>query len=126
MGIRRRTDDMRAVTPAQRADQAPRAKAGGVVERWKAQLAAGQDLTDDHPTDGQNINRSPSGKPHDRAHGGNQGLSDIGVLISLAVLALVLVGGYFLVMKLVQISRQEDCFLAGAGNCATPQMRSNH
>jgi hypothetical protein len=125
MGIGRRTDDMRAVTPTQRTDQAPRAKAGGVVERWKEQLAAGQDLTNDHSTDEQNINRFPSGEPHDRDHSGDQGLSDVGVLINLAVLALVLVGGYFLLMKLVEISRQEDCFLAGGRNCAALQMRSN-
>jgi hypothetical protein len=80
MGIRRRTDDMRASTPAHGADAAARAKAISVV---------------------------------------------VGVLINLAVLDLVCVGGYFLLMKLVEISRQEDCFLGGGRNCVRLQVPSN-
>jgi hypothetical protein len=41
MGIRRRTDDMRASTPTHGADPVARAKAISVVEQWKKQLAAG-------------------------------------------------------------------------------------
>jgi hypothetical protein len=127
MGIGRRTDDMRAVTPTQRTDQAPRAKAGGVVERWKEQLAAGRDLeaTGEPSTNDQTGNPTPSAQPHGRHHRGYQGLSDVGVLINLAVLALVCVGGYFLLMKLVEISRQEDCFMAGGRNCAPLRVPSN-
>ena len=125
MGIRRRTDDMRA--PAHGADPVARAKAIAVVERWKKQLAAGPDLegTEEPPTDEPSSKRSASGEPHHKDRGGGQGLSDVGVLINLAVLALVCVGGYFLLMKLVEISRQEDCFLGGGRNCARLQVPSN-
>jgi hypothetical protein len=128
MGIRRRTDDMRASTPTHGADQAARAKAISVVERWKEQLAAGQDLerTAEPAANDPSSNRSPSGEPHDRDRGGDQGLSDVGALMNLVVLALVCVGGYFLLMKLVEISRQEDCFLGGGRNCARLQVPSNN
>jgi hypothetical protein len=125
MGIRRRTDDTRA--PAHGADPVARAKAIAVVERWKKQLAAGQDLerTGEPSTNESSRNRSASGKPRDKGRGGDQGLSDVGVLINLAVLALVCVGGYFLLMKLIEISRQEDCFLGGGRNCVRIQVPSN-
>jgi hypothetical protein len=127
MGIRRRTDDMRAPTPTHGADPVARAKAIRVVERWKKQLAAGQDLerTGEPSTNESSRNRSASGKPRDKGRGGDQGLSDVGVLINLAVLALVCVGGYFLLMKLIEISRQEDCFLGGGRNCVRIQVPSN-
>jgi hypothetical protein len=127
MGIRRRTDDMRASTPAHGTDPAARAKAISVVERWKKQLAAGQDLerTGEPSTNEPSSRRSASGEPHHKDRGGDQGLSDVGVLINLAVLALVCVGGYFLLMKLVEISRQEDCFLGGGRNCVRLQVPSN-
>jgi hypothetical protein len=127
MGIRRRTDDMRASTPIHGPDPVARAKAFSVVEQWKKQLAAGQDLerTEEPWTNEPSSNRSASGKPHDKGRGGDQGLSDVGVLINLAVLALVCVGGYFLLMKLVEISRQEDCFLGGGRNCVRLQVPSN-
>jgi hypothetical protein len=127
MGIRRRTDDMRAATPTDGAARKARAKGVGVVERWKEQLAAGRDLagTGEPSTNDQSNNRSPSGKPHDRDRSGAQGLSDVAVLIDLVVIALVCVGGYFLLMKLIEISRQEDCFMGGGRICARSQVPSN-
>jgi hypothetical protein len=37
----------------------------------------------------------------------------------------VCVGGYFFVMKLVNISRQEDCLISGRRNCAPIEAPSN-
>jgi hypothetical protein len=102
MSAGRHTDDKRAATPTNRTSAA-RAKTVGVIERWKEQLVAGHDLTAGEPaTNDQSDGRSAprSGDVH--------GLSDLGVLISLAILGLACVGGYFLLMKLAEISRQED------------------
>ena len=52
--------------------------------------------------------------------GRDQTPSDLFILGSLALIALACVGGYFLLMKLVDISRQEDCVLAHRRNCADP------
>jgi len=62
----------------------------------------------------QSINRPRSGKP-----GSEQTLSPLDILAIMVALALVCVGGYFLLMKLIDVSRQEDCLLAGRRNCAT-------
>jgi hypothetical protein len=57
----------------------------------------------------------PFGEPR---HGGDdEGPSNIQVLLSLVGVALTLVGGYFLVMKLINMSRLEGCLLAGNKNC---------
>ena len=61
-------------------------------------------------------NRSRSGKPHNE--NGEQTLSPLAILVVLALIALACAGGYFLLMKLIDISRQEDCLLAGRRNCA--------
>ena len=45
MRIRRHNDDMRAATSTNRANLAARAKTVGIIERWKEQLVAGEDLT---------------------------------------------------------------------------------
>jgi hypothetical protein len=42
------------------------------------------------------------------------------ILAFFVVLAVAIVGGYFLLMKLIEISRQEDCMLGGGRSCATP------
>src|ERR1700678_1607678 len=78
MGIRRRTDEMRAAPPIRGAAQTPRAT--GVVDRWKEQLAAGRDLegTGEPSTNDQSNDRSPSGEPHGRDRSAGQGLSDVG------------------------------------------------
>jgi hypothetical protein len=62
-------------------------------------------------------NRSRSGKP--RNGGGEQTLSPLAIFVVLTTIALACVGGYFLLMKLIDVSRQEDCFLAGRRNCAS-------
>jgi hypothetical protein len=52
-------------------------------------------------------------------------LSPRAVLVVLAAVALACVGGYFLLMKLIDVSRQEDCLLAGRRNCAAIEVPSN-
>jgi hypothetical protein len=64
----------------------------------------------------ETASRSRSGKP--RHGGGEQTLSTRDILVVLAIIALACVGGYFLPMKLIDVSRQEDCLLAGRRNCA--------
>jgi hypothetical protein len=59
-------------------------------------------------------NRSQTGERGEQAPSGRA------ILAFFVVLAIVLVGGYFLLMKLIEISRQEDCMLAGRRNCAAP------
>ena len=112
----------KARTPTNRTDPAARPKTVGVVERWKEQLAAGEDLTGTRKpsTDDESDGRLRSGDRSD-VHG----LSDLGVLISLVILGLVCVGGYFLLMKLIEISRQEDCLLGGGRSCVRLQLPSN-
>jgi len=124
MGIRRHTNDMGAATPTNRTNPAARAKTVGVVERFKQQLAAGEDLTGtrEPSTNDESIGQS---SPRSRDGSDFHGLSDFGVLISLVILGLVCVGGYFLLMKLVEISRQEDCFLGGGRSCARLQLPAN-
>ena len=66
--------------------------------------------------DDETGNRSRSGKP--RNGGGEQAPSPRAIVAFLAIIALVCVGGYFLLMKLIDVSRQEDCLLASRTNCA--------
>ena len=49
---------------------------------------------------------------------GEETLSGREILIILAILALVCVGGYFFIMKLIDVSQQDDCILAHRRNCA--------
>ena len=44
--------------------------------------------------------------------------SGISILVFFTILAMVGVGGYFLLMKLINMSHEEDCILAGRRNCA--------
>ena len=67
--------------------------------------------------------RSGIGKP--RNEDAEQTLSGRDILVILAVIALVCVGGYFLLIKLIDVSRQEDCFLAGRRNCAAIDVPSS-
>jgi hypothetical protein len=55
---------------------------------------------------------------------GEQTLSPRAIFVALAAIALVCVGGYFLLMKLIDVSRQEDCLLAGRRNCAPIEVPS--
>ena len=68
-------------------------------------------------------NRSRSAKPRNGA--GEQTLSPLAILVVLTIIALACVGGYFLLMKLIDVSRQEDCLLAGRRNCAPIEVRSS-
>jgi hypothetical protein len=61
-------------------------------------------------------NGLPSGKPADGD--GGQTLSGREILIVLALVALAVVGGYFFLMKMIDVSRQDDCVLAQRRNCA--------
>jgi len=54
-----------------------------------------------------------------------QTLSPRAILVILAAVALACVGGYFLLMKLIDVSRQEDCLLAGRRNCAAIEVPAN-
>jgi len=40
------------------------------------------------------------------------------ILVILVILALACVAGYFFLLKLIDVSREEDCMLAGRRNCA--------
>jgi hypothetical protein len=51
------------------------------------------------------------------AKDGETAPSGVALLVFFAILGLACVGGYFLVMKLIDISRQEDCMLGGRRNC---------
>ena len=70
----------------------------------------------------ETANRSHSDKP--RNGGSEQTLSARDILVVLTLIALVCVGGYFLLMKLIDVSRQEDCLLGGRGNCAPIEVPS--
>jgi hypothetical protein len=68
-------------------------------------------------------NPSRSGKP--RNGGDEQTLSPRAIFVVLAMIAIACVGGYFLLMKLVDVSKQEDCLLAGRRNCAPIEVPAN-
>jgi hypothetical protein len=70
----------------------------------------------------ENGSRSRSAKPPDG--GEEQTLSPRAILVILLTIALACVGGYFLLMKLIDVSRQEDCMLAGRRNCAPVEVPS--
>ena len=70
----------------------------------------------------ENTNRYQSGKRDN--NDGEPTLSPLAILVILVTIALVCVGGYFLLMKLIDVSQQEDCFLAGRRNCAPIEVPS--
>jgi hypothetical protein len=55
--------------------------------------------------------------PQDEGEG-EQTLSGREILIVMTIIALAVVGGYFFVMKLIDVSQQDDCVLAHRRNCA--------
>jgi hypothetical protein len=63
--------------------------------------------------------RSRSGRPQNDGRG-DPAPSGVAVLAFFLVIAVACVGGYFLLMKLIDMSRQEDCMLSGRRNCAAP------
>jgi hypothetical protein len=62
----------------------------------------------------------PFGGPQNDGGDDDRGPSGIYVLLCLVGIALACAGGYSLVMKLIDISRQEDCVLTGRRNCMPP------
>jgi hypothetical protein len=65
-----------------------------------------------------------SGKPDNNDDDSGSTLSPFAILAILVAIALACVGGYFLLMKLIDVSRQEDCLLAGRRNCAPIEVPS--
>jgi len=63
--------------------------------------------------------------PKPRNGAGEQPLSPLAILVILVTIGLVCVGGYFLLMKLIDVSRQEDCLLGGRRNCAPTAVPSS-
>jgi hypothetical protein len=59
-----------------------------------------------------------SDRPRDDGDGdGERTLSGREILIVMTIIALAVVGGYFFLMKLIDVSQQDDCFLAQRRNC---------
>jgi hypothetical protein len=73
MGIRRHTDDKRAAASTKPISPTARAKLGGVIERWKEQLAAGEDLTE---TSEPSIDDENGGRFPPRSRDGNPSYFD--------------------------------------------------
>jgi hypothetical protein len=55
--------------------------------------------------------RPRSGEPE------SETLSGPAILCILALLALVVTGGYFFLLKMIDVSQQDDCVLANRHNC---------
>jgi hypothetical protein len=73
--------------------------------------------------DARNFGPTP---PPDDPHGHHSGPPGFAIALVLGAFAIALVGGYFLVMKLADMSRMEDCLMSGRRNCApidTPMRR---
>ncbi len=73
-------------------------------------------MTDDHH------DPAPTGaSPHRRGtHHPAPPASAIALVLGAAAVALII--GYFLVMKLIDMSRTEDCLMSGRRNCAPVDM----
>ena len=57
---------------------------------------------------------------------GEQGPPSAGYMLVVAmILALACFGAYFFVLKLIDMSRQEDCFMSGRRNCAPIEVPSD-
>jgi hypothetical protein len=62
-----------------------------------------------------------SRRPRGRGGDNHQALPGRVILAGLIALGVACVAGYFFLMKMVDISRQEDCFMAGGRNCGQVQ-----
>jgi hypothetical protein len=60
--------------------------------------------------------QSRSDRLRDEGNGG-QTPSGREILFVMTLIALAVVGGYFFLMKLIDVSQQDDCFLAQRRNC---------
>jgi hypothetical protein len=67
--------------------------------------------------DARNFDPPPNGP-----HGRDSGPPALAIALVLGTMAVALVAGYFLVMKLVDMSRTEDCLMSGRRNCAPVEM----
>jgi hypothetical protein len=67
------------------------------------------------------MNDDPGSRlPHGTSsEGKSETLSGPAILAILAVIALVCTGGYFFLLKMIDVSRQGDCILAHRRNCAS-------
>jgi hypothetical protein len=63
--------------------------------------------------------RFRSGRPRNSGRG-DPAPSGVAVLAFFLAIAVACVGGYFLLMKLIDMSRQGDCMLSGRRNCVAP------
>jgi hypothetical protein len=66
-------------------------------------------------SDVDNQSRSDGGRD---AGDDGRTLSGREILFVMTLIALAVVGGYFLIMKLIDVSQQDDCVLASRRNCA--------
>jgi hypothetical protein len=60
--------------------------------------------------------KSQPGRPEDGD--GGQTMTGREILFVLMLVALAIGGGYFFLMKMIDVSQQEDCMLAHRRNCA--------
>jgi hypothetical protein len=56
---------------------------------------------------------------------GGKGPSNSAVLIALSLIGIASIAGYFLLMKLVDVSREDDCLLAHRYDCGAIQVPNN-
>jgi hypothetical protein len=61
--------------------------------------------------------QSRSDRPRDEGDG-EQTLSGREILFVMTIIALAVVGGYFFILKMIDVSQQDDCVLAQRRNCA--------
>jgi hypothetical protein len=63
----------------------------------------------------------PGARPRSPGTGDDESetLSGPAILVILALIALVCTGGYFFLLKMIDVSRQDDCILAHRRNCAS-------
>ncbi len=74
---------------------------------------------------GESRHPLPPGGPPNNSDAGDKGPSANYILIVLTITAVACVVGYFFLLKLVDMSRQEDCLMSGRRNCAPIEVPSN-
>jgi hypothetical protein len=70
------------------------------------------------PMNNDSGSRNRPGAPS-KDDGDSETLSGPAILVILALIALVCTGGYFFLLKMIDVSRQDDCILAHRKNCAS-------
>jgi hypothetical protein len=66
--------------------------------------------------------RSKRPAPSDADETREGGPPAMAIAVVLGALALALVGGYFFLMKLIDMGRTEDCLMSGRRDCAEIEM----